>query len=350
MTSVAVPAPAPLTRRQLRELERAREAAELAEAGAAPAPELPAAPTDAPTDDLDVVAPVIDHLPMGATPSEELTEHLRVTVSRRDLRRPAQPTGTRAGRMAPRAAILTSLGALTIAAPLTGFVSSSSPAAAIGPMVPTEVSVLDTVDSAAAARTLEGSLPTGAALQYDPTAVTRAAELASRQQARTGVPACAPVEGASGLREAYTERDEVLYRPMMQGTYRDTSVYGPRWGSYHYGTDMAAPVGTAIYAVAKGEVIYAGGGKEGRSGQLVIIHHVIDGVDVYTWYGHMYSGGVYVSAGQKVEAGEMIAGVGNNGFSTGPHLHFEVHVGEYGNHVNPLTWLSDSGAVFPGSC
>ena len=75
MTSVAVPAPAPLTRRQLRELERAREAAELAEAGAAP--ELPAAPTDALADDLDVVAPVIDHLPMGATPSEELTEHLR---------------------------------------------------------------------------------------------------------------------------------------------------------------------------------------------------------------------------------------------------------------------------------
>lgn len=350
MTSVAVPAPAPLTRRQLRELERAREAAELAEAGAAPAPELPAAPTDAPTDDLDVVVPVIDHLPMGATPSEELTEHLRVTVSRRDLRRPAQPTGTRAGRMAPRAAILTSLGALTIAAPLTGFVSSSSPAAAIGPMVPTEVSVLDTVDSAAAARTLEGSLPTGAALQYDPTAVTRAAELASRQQARTGVPACAPVEGASGLREAYTERAEMLYRPMMQGTYRDTSFYGPRWGTFHPGTDMAAPLGTAIYAIADGEVVHAGGGRDGRSGQLVIIHHVIDGRDVWSWYGHMYTDGVHVSEGEKVEAGQLIAGIGNSGYSTGPHLHFEIHVGSFDNHVNPLTFLSDSGAVFPGSC
>ena len=347
MTSVAVPAPAPLTRRQLRELERAREAAELAEAGAAP--ELPAAPTDALADDLDVVAPVIDHLPMGATPSEELTEHLRVTVSRRDLRRPAQPTGTRAGRMAPRAAILTSLGALTIAAPLTGFVSSSSPAAAIGPMIPTEVSVLDTVDSAAAARTLEGSLPTGAALQYDSTAVTRAAELASRQQARTGVPACAPVEGASGLREAYTERDEVLYRPMMQGTYRDTSVYGPRWGSYHYGTDMAAPVGTAIYAVAKGEVIYAGGGKEGRSGQLIIIHHVIDCQDVWSWYGHMYSDGVYVAEGETVTAGQLIAGVGSNGRSSGPHLHFEIHVGELENHRDPLAFLAGAEAPFPAA-
>ncbi len=394
MTSAAVPAPAQPTRRQLRELERAREAAmldqltrevrmraaeaevrrvaeaaalaeaqviaeaeALAEAEARRGEELaivasaPAASEAdaAPTDEFDIVAPMVDHLPMGSIPSDHRTERISVTTSRRALRERSS-AGVHPGRVAPRAAILTSLGALTIAAPLTGFVSSSGSAAVAAPIVPTEISVLDTIDSAAAARSLEGTIPTGAALQLDETAPIRAAELASREQARIAVPACTPVEGASGMREAFTERESPVYRPMMQGTYRDTSLFGPRWGSFHYGTDMAAPLGTPIYTVADGEVIYAGGGKEGRSGQLVIIHHVIDGKDVWTWYGHMYSNGVHVSAGQRVEAGQMIASIGNNGFSTGPHLHFEVHTGEYGNAVDPLGWLAGTDAVYPGTC
>lgn len=330
---MTVAAPAPLTRRQLRELERAAAGVESS--------------VSLPTDGLDVLAPVVHRLPMGGTPSDQATAAMAVTLSRRDLRSDAHRT--RAGRLAPRAAILSSLGAVTIAAPLTGFAATAPSAVAAGSVAP-ETSVLDTIDSAAAARALEGSGSTGAALQFNESAMARATELASRAQARTGVSACAPVEGASGMREAFTERQSVVYRPMVQGTYRDTSLYGPRWGSYHYGTDMAAAAGTPIYAVAPGEVIYAGGGKEGRSGQLVIIHHVIDGQDVWSWYGHMYTDGVYVSAGDQVQAGELIAGVGSNGFSTGPHLHFEIHVGEYGNHVNPLTWLSEAGAVFPGQC
>ncbi|MGM0385013.1 MAG: M23 family metallopeptidase [Actinomycetota bacterium] len=383
MTSVAVPAPAPPTRRQLRELERAREAAVLeqlarearvraARAGARRAAEAEAlraaeaealtaeqpaivdsvAPltstVHAPADELDLVAPVVDHLPMGSAPNDHRTERISVLVSRRELRTRGQRSGTRPVSMAPRAAILTSLGVLTIAAPLTGFVAPSGPAAAA--VVTTEASVLDTIDSAAAARSLEGAIPTGSALQQDETAPVRAAELASREQARTDVPACAPVEGASGMREAFTERESPVYRPMVQGTFRDTSFYGPRWGAFHSGTDMAAPLGTPIYAVAAGTVVHAGGGKDGRSGQLVIIQHVIDGKDVWTWYGHMYTNGVHVSAGERVEAGQMIASIGNNGYSTGPHLHFEVHTGEYGNDVNPLGWLAGVDAVYPGTC
>lgn len=71
-----------------------------------------------------------------------------------------------------------------------------------------------------------------------------------------------------------------VVRPMAEGTFRNTSLYGPRWGTFHTGTDMAASVGTPILAIADGTVVQAGGGEHGRSGQLVIIHHVIDGLDV----------------------------------------------------------------------
>jgi len=59
---------------------------------------------------------------------------------------------------------------------------------------------------------------------------------------------------------------------------------------------------------------------------------------------------VHVSEGDVVTAGQLIAGVGSNGNSTGPHLHFEIHTGEADNAVNPLTWLGSADAVFPGKC
>ena len=358
MSSAVVPTEALLTRREIRALERERVVGVAAESvpSEVPTPEEPeVAVAPEPADEFDVVEASISQLPMGGTPSRDVTEKISVTYpSRRSLRenshgRPTPQVRELAAksRVAPRAAILTSLGVLTIAAPLTGFVTSTAPASAIGSMIPTQVSVLDVVDSAAAARQLEGAVPTGSALAADPTAMARAAELASREQARTGVSVCEPVTGASGMREAFTERASVVYRPMAEGTYRDTSPFGPRWGSFHYGTDMAASAGTPIFAIADGEVIYAGGGKDGRSGQLVIIHHVIDGQDVWSWYGHMYTSGVYVSAGDKVTAGQLIAGVGSNGNSTGPHLHFEIHTGEIGNHVDPLQFLADAGAPHP---
>ncbi|NCD19243.1 MAG: M23 family metallopeptidase [Actinobacteria bacterium] len=147
-----------------------------------------------------------------------------------------------------------------------------------------------------------------------------------------------------------TEAPEItVVRPMAEGTYRNTSQYGPRWGSIHTGTDFAARVGTPIFAIADGTVVHAGGGKDGRSGQLVIIHHVIDGQDVWSWYGHMYSDGVYVAEGETVKAGQVIAGVGSNGRSSGPHLHFEIHVGELENHMDPLAFLAGAEAPFPAA-
>src|SRR5699024_854248 len=59
--------------------------------------------------------------------------------------------------------------------------------------------------------------------------------------------------------------------------------------------------------------------------ELVIIDHEVDGVEFSSWYVHMYPDGVFVEADQEVRAGEIIAEVGTNGNSTGPHLHLEIH-------------------------
>ena len=126
---------------------------------------------------------------------------------------------------------------------------------------------------------------------------------------------------------------------------RVSSVFGPRSGSFHAGDDFPAPLGTPIYAAADGVVTRAScEGFEGRSPCNIVIDHGADpttGQRIETWYVHMFQSGVGVSAGQSVIAGDEIAGVGNNGRSTGPHLHFEVHVD--GVAVAPIAFFNARG-------
>ena len=118
---------------------------------------------------------------------------------------------------------------------------------------------------------------------------------------------------------------------------RLTSGYGSRWGTFHYGIDLAAPMRTPEYAAMDGVVLRAGS----ASGFGLAVYILHENGDV-TVYGHMDS--ISVEPGQYVEAGETIALLGNRGQSTGPHLHFEVHRGgENGERVNPVTWLSERG-------
>ncbi|MCW2580770.1 MAG: Peptidase family, partial [Blastococcus sp.] len=118
---------------------------------------------------------------------------------------------------------------------------------------------------------------------------------------------------------------------------RLTSTFGPRWGTLHAGIDLAAPMRTPEYAAMDGIVLEAG--PASGYGLAVYIQH--DNGDV-TVYGHMDS--ILVEAGQVVRAGETIALLGNRGQSTGPHLHFEVHVGGLnGRKVDPLQWLRERG-------
>ena len=97
----------------------------------------------------------------------------------------------------------------------------------------------------------------------------------------------------------------------------------------HKGRDYAAPTGTPIYAAASGTVTTVSWNV--ARGYYVLVNHG----DIATLYQHCSA--TYVSVGQKVSAGQNIAAVGSTGYSTGPHLHFEVHVG--GVPVDPRYYL-----------
>ncbi len=111
-----------------------------------------------------------------------------------------------------------------------------------------------------------------------------------------------------------------------------TSGYGWRWGRMHRGIDIAGPIGTPIVAAASG-VIEFSGWNSGGYGNMVEIRH---GDGSMTRYAHNSRNSVQV--GQRVEQGQQIAEMGSTGYSTGPHLHFEVHLPSQGT-VNPMAYL-----------
>ncbi|CCH87030.1 protease with a role in cell division [Modestobacter italicus] len=118
---------------------------------------------------------------------------------------------------------------------------------------------------------------------------------------------------------------------------RVTSCYGSRWGTNHNGIDIAAPIGTPIFAPESGVVLQAG--PANGFGLAVYLQHP-DGT--ITVYGHINQ--YFVTAGQTVTAGQQIAEVGNKGQVTGPHLHIETHTGGlYQNRVDPAPWLAARG-------
>lgn len=88
---------------------------------------------------------------------------------------------------------------------------------------------------------------------------------------------------------------------------------------FHHGMDFTAPTGTEVYATGNGTISFVGW-KQGY-GNTVMVDH---GFGYETLYAHLYKG--LVRVGQKVKRGDIIALVGNTGKSTGPHLHYEVHL------------------------
>lgn len=117
-----------------------------------------------------------------------------------------------------------------------------------------------------------------------------------------------------------------------------TSGFSSRWGAFHGGIDIANAAGTPIHAIADGIVIDAG--PAAGYGNWIRIQHNNGAISVY---GHMYD--LYVSKGQKVKAGQKIAGMGSAGFSTGTHLHFEIWP-DGKRKVDPIPWLARFGLHF----
>lgn len=168
---------------------------------------------------------------------------------------------------------------------------------------------------------------------------------------------CELRDGANSLVSAFAKKENLVVMPVAEGSYRLTSPFGwrvdpiSRLSSMHAGQDFAAPLGTPIYAMADGEVVYSGAGIEGRSSNVVVIAHEINGEKYQTWYVHMYDAGVHVKKGDRVKAGQHIADVGSQGWSTGPHLHFEIHKGHdihsqnWDDVLDPMVKLAELGAV-----
>jgi len=114
----------------------------------------------------------------------------------------------------------------------------------------------------------------------------------------------------------------------IEGTI--SSPYGWRASGFHHGLDIANKIGTPIHAAAAGKVSFAG--YKSIYGRTVIIDHT---GGRQTLYAHTQN--IYVKAGDRVNAGQTIATVGISGVTTGPHVHFEVRVGNKAS--NPLAYL-----------
>lgn len=137
----------------------------------------------------------------------------------------------------------------------------------------------------------------------------------------------------------WDELQELMYQLPLQPPldfYSVSSHYGKRrdpinrrW-AMHYGTDMTSRLRAPIYATAAGIVTYAA--YKGRYGRLVVIDH---GQGLETRYGHLHK--ILVKKGQKVEYRHKIGLLGNSGRSTGPHLHYELHVN--GRPRNPWKFI-----------
>ncbi len=110
--------------------------------------------------------------------------------------------------------------------------------------------------------------------------------------------------------------------------YRVHPIFGTK--RLHKGVDMGAGSGTPIAAAKDGTVLSAG--WQGGYGNTVVISH---GDGITTLYAHQSS--IAVSAGQQVSRGDIIGYVGSTGWSTGPHLHFEVRVN--GTPVDPMPYM-----------
>ncbi len=120
--------------------------------------------------------------------------------------------------------------------------------------------------------------------------------------------------------------------------------------TFHNGLDIAAKTGTPIYAAEAGKVTKVS--ASGPYGNHVQIEHNVDGQTWTTVYAHMHK--VNVKLGQTVRQGEAIGQIGTTGNSSGPHLHFEIHKGNYnfsassaGNAIDPMKVAARLGGASP---
>jgi murein DD-endopeptidase MepM/ murein hydrolase activator NlpD len=104
---------------------------------------------------------------------------------------------------------------------------------------------------------------------------------------------------------------------------------------HHNGIDTAQAIGTPVYAIEAGKVLFAGpstlkfpSGEPAGGGYIVKIRHKVNGEYITSAYMHLAKGSIRVKKGQVITEGVVIGLSGNTGESTGPHLHFEIQRGK----------------------
>ncbi|SNS56641.1 Peptidase family M23 [Geodermatophilus saharensis] len=268
-----------------------------------------AVPVDAvPVDAVPVDAVPVDAVPVDAVPAPVAADP--APVHRRRGLRDRRPS------LLVAALVAGAVGAAVVGVP-------GSPQAAAEP-----TPVLGAMDLATGDEAVE-VMPMASITEAE--AQARLEEVAASRAERAAAEAAA-AEAAAAAAEAARPKAVLP----VDGA-RFTSGFGSRWGTFHYGIDLAAPIGTPEYAAADGVVVRAGA----ASGFGLAVYVLHENGDV-TVYGHMEE--ILVEPGQYVEAGETIALLGNRGQSTGPHLHFEVHEGGMdGERIDPVGWLAERG-------
>ena len=157
-------------------------------------------------------------------------------------------------------------------------------------------------------------------------------------------------ESADGRVDYYNRDGEsmrrVLMRTPIEGA-RLSSSFGPRrhpilgYTRMHRGTDFAAPTGTPIFAAGDGVIEFLG--TNSGYGRYIRIRH---NGSLKTAYGHMSRYARGLGVGDRVSQGQVIGYVGSSGLSTGPHLHYEVHLD--GVQVNPMSIDLPTGETLEG--
>lgn len=266
------------------------------------------------------------------------SERPRTRREAREIREQAQRTRSKKESSVlniPRIALLGVVSAITVVAPLSGVVSPDLSIASPNFEFSSNQTLLNVVAQASGATA------------YDSDLHAVPASSRSRVVEAFALGECAAQGSANGDASAAPEKNLLLW-PMLSRSY----VYSSPWGMrinpvtgtrmMHEGIDMTAPRGTNIYAAADGVVVEAG--MKGSTGTITLKHN-LDGEIFYSRYLHMYSDGIYVNEGETVKAGDLIAGVGSTGRSTGPHLHFEIRNPDK-ESVEPIAWMKRHGARY----
>jgi murein DD-endopeptidase MepM/ murein hydrolase activator NlpD len=152
------------------------------------------------------------------------------------------------------------------------------------------------------------------------------------------------IEHAPVVRDDYTATAPAPLQWPVANHGAISDGFGPRvppcdgCSSFHAGVDIDAGWGAPVHAIAAGVVVETSSPFNTSLGVHVTIRHEIDGQVVESLYGHLQYGSMPLAVGDTVYPGQVIGLVGNTGASTGPHLHFEIHLEGVGP-VSPLPWM-----------